>query len=207
MGTIVPKMGTRSKQPKNLVRALFSPVQLRVLALLFGQPDEKFYGRQIIDAAGSGRGAVQRQLEKLTEAGVINRFVSGNRIFYQANRDSPIFDELRRIILKTVGVVEPLARVLKPHRKRIEVAFIFGSVARGHDTAKSDIDLMIIAHDVAYGEVFSDLHIAERTLRRPVNPTLMSPAEWAEKKAQGNSFVKKIIQQPKLFVFGAEHDL
>jgi predicted nucleotidyltransferase len=132
---------------------------------------------------------------------------SGNRKLYQANRQSPIFGELHGLIVKTIGLVEPLRQALKPYGSEIDVAFVYGSVAKGEDTAKSDIDLMIIGNDLAYSELYAALQKAEKSLLRPVNPNLMTKIEWAQKRTGKNSFVDKISQQPKLFVFGTEHEL
>jgi predicted nucleotidyltransferase len=199
-------MGTK-EQSAGLAGALFSHVQLRVLSLLIGQPDRSYQVTEVIELAGSGRGAVQRELEKLADAGILNLSVSGNRKIYQANRQSPIFEELHGLILKTVGLLEPLRKALKPYRPKIDVAFVYGSVAKGKDTAKSDVDLMIIGHELAYSEAYAALQKAEKILLRPVNPTLMTSIEWKQKLAHRNPFVSKILQQPKLFVFGTDNEL
>jgi predicted nucleotidyltransferase len=199
-------MGTK-EQSAGLAGALFSQVQLRVLSLLIGQPDRSYQVTEVIALAGSGRGAVQRELEKLADAGILNLSVSGNRKIYQANRQSPIFEELHGLILKTVGLLEPLRKALKPYRPKIDAAFVYGSVAQGKDTAKSDIDLMIIGHELAYSEAYAALQKAEKILLRPVNPTLMTSIEWKQKLAYRNPFVSKILQQSKLFVFGTENEL
>jgi predicted nucleotidyltransferase len=200
-------MGRKPKRNTGLAGTLFSRVQLRVLALLFGQPDRAFHASEIIRLAGSGSGAVQRELEKLANSGILLVTESANRKLYQTNRQSPIFDELHGLIAKTVGLVEPLRDALKPFAESIDVAFVYGSVARGRDTAKSDIDLMIVGRELAYSPVYAALQKAEKVLRRPVNPNLMTPAEWKRKRADKGSFVSKIVQQPKLFVIGSEDEL
>ena len=200
-------MGRNPTATAGLASALFSRVQLRLLSLFFRQPDRAFNGSELIRLAGSGTGAVQRELEKLTSAGILSVTLSGNRKFYRANRQSPVFNELHGLILKTVGLVEPLRQALEAFRSNIEVAFVYGSVARGQDTAESDIDLMIIGNELAYGETYAALQNAEKALLRPVNPSLMTPAEWKRRFADKNGFVRKVFQQPKLFVFGAENEL
>jgi predicted nucleotidyltransferase len=195
------------KRNTGLAGTLFSRVQLRVLALLFGQPDRAFHASEIIRLAGSGSGAVQRELEKLANSGVLLVTESANRKLYQTNRQSPIFDELHGLIAKTAGLVEPLRDALKPFAESIDVAFVYGSVAKGRDTAKSDIDLMIVGRELAYSLVYAALQKAEKVLRRPVNPNLMTPTDWKRKRADKGSFVSKIVQQPKLFVVGSEDGL
>jgi predicted nucleotidyltransferase len=189
------------------VGALFSRVQLRVLSLLLGQPDRAFHASEIIRLAGSGSGAVQRQLEKLGAVGIFTVTISGNRKLYQANRHSPIFEELHGLITKTVGLVEPLRKALKPFAEAIDVAFVYGSVAKGRDTAKSDIDLMIVGTELSYSPVYAALQKAEKTLLRSVNPNLITPGEWKRKRAEKGSFVRKVFEQPKLFILGSEHEL
>lgn len=200
-------MGRIPKRKTGLAGALFSRVQLRVLSLLVGQPDREFHASEIIRLAGSGSGAVQRELEKLADAGILLVTAAGNRKVYRANRKSPIFEELHGLIAKTTGLVEPLRHALKPFADAIDAAFVYGSVAKGQDTAKSDIDLMIVGKDLSYSLVYAALQKAEKNLRRPVNPNLMTVSEWRRKGQEKGSFVKKISEQPKLFVIGSEHEL
>ena len=199
-------MGTIAKLP-SLSGALFSRVQARVLGILFSQPDQELQLSEIIARAGSGRGAVQRELEKLTKAGLVAAVARGNRKMYRADRASPIFGELHQLILKTVGVIDPLRDALAAYRPLIASAFVYGSIAKGTDTAKSDIDVMIIGEGLAYGEVYAALQKAEGLLSRPVNPNLMTTDDWIRKARDKSPFVTKILNQPKLFVFGNEDEL
>jgi predicted nucleotidyltransferase len=199
-------MGTQH-QPAGLAGALFSQVRLRVLGLLIGHPEQGYQLTEVIRLVGSGRGAVQRELESLTKSGILNLVATSNRKVYRANRESPIFEELHRLILKTVGLLEPLKTALGRYKSNIDVAFVYGSVAKGEDTAKSDIDLMILGHDLAYDQIYGALQKAEKLLLRAVNPNLMTMMEWREKLLSKNAFVTKIIGQPKLFIFGTENEL
>lgn len=190
-----------------LADALFSGVQQRLLALFFGQPDRSFYTNELLRLTGTGRGALQRELERLTSSGLINMHAIGNQKHYQANRAAPIFAEVRGIVLKTFGLVKVLQSTLADLGDRIQVAFVFGSVAKGTDTAASDIDLLVVSEDVAYGELFERLSAAESVLGRKVNPALYSPAELARKQRDDNHFVTRVLAQPKLFLKGGEDDL
>lgn len=203
----MPRMGMIQATSTGLAGALLSRVQMRVLHLLIGNPDRSFHASEIIRLADSGSGAVQRELKKLAAAGIVVVTSSGNRKLYQANRQSPIFEELYGIIVKTVGLVEPLKRALKPFRAGIELAFVYGSVARGTDTAKSDVDLMILGQDLSYSDIFAVLQKAERSLLRSVSPTLMTVEEWKQKVERGNSFVANVLKQPKIFIAGTEDEL
>lgn len=199
-------MGTTDSSA-GLASALFSRVQLRVLGLFLGAPSRTYQVREVIKLVGSGRGAVQRELKKLTAAGILIASTTGARKTYQANLQSPIHDELSSIILKTVGLREPLRKALKKFAPNISLAFVYGSIAKGKDTAKSDIDLMIIGDGMAYSEIYGALQKAEKSLARPINPNLMNLTEWKKKAESKNPFVGKIIQQPKLYIVGTEDEL
>jgi predicted nucleotidyltransferase len=187
--------------------ALFSNVQGRVLALIFGHPDRSFYASEIVRNVRSGTGAVERELSRLQHSGLVSVERIGNQKHYRANRQSPIFEELRSLILKTVGLTEPLKESLEPYSEKIKVAFVYGSVAKGTDTARSDIDLMVIGEDLTYPDLYAGLQKAESALQREVNPTFLSLEDWRRKVAQKNPFITKINAQPKIFIFGSEGDL
>lgn len=192
--------------PSGLAGALFSTVQQRVLALIFGAPQRDFSTSEIIRAVGSGTGAVHRELARLASSGLVTVADVGNQRRYRANRASPVFKEVRGLIVKTVGLVSPLQEGLIQYADRIRCAFVYGSIARGGDTSKSDIDLMVLADDLAYAELYGSLEGAERKLGRKINPNLMTPADW-RRKLKDRSFVRRVAEQPKLFVLGSEDDL
>lgn len=203
-GMIVPEMGKKPQARKGgLAAALFTPVQQRVLGLLFAQPERQFQSAEIIRLAGSGTGAVHRQLQRLEAAGLLEVKRLGNQKHYQARRDSPIFPELHGLVVKTVGVVEPLRSALAPLARQIQVAFVYGSVAKGSDYAGSDLDLLVISDELAYPDVYSALQPAERIVGRKVHPTLLTRAEWERKLARRDSFAARVASQPRLFVIGS----
>ncbi len=156
---------------------------------------------------GIGSGAVQRELARLAESHLVTVRMVGTQKHYQADPSSPIYHELCGIILKPAGLAEPLRDALQPFVDRIRAAFIYGSVAQGADTAKSDIDLMLICENLSYADVFKALQAAEARLSRPINPTLYSPAEWAKKGKAENGFAAKVAKRPKLFLMGTDQDL
>jgi predicted nucleotidyltransferase len=190
-----------------LSNALFSKVQQRVLALIFGRPERSFYTSEIIRNVGSGTGAVERELSRLENSGLVSVERIGNQKHYRANRQSPIFEELRSLVLKTIGLAQPLRESLAPYSDKIRTAFVYGSVANGMDTARSDIDLMVIGQDLAYPDLYAGLQKAETALHRQVSPNFLSPEDWRRKLAQKNPFITKISAQPKSFIFGSEDDL
>jgi len=201
-------MGTkRSETSPGLAGALFTPVQQRVLGLLFGQPGRIFQSADLIRLAKSGTGAVHRQLQRLVASGWITATRVGNQKHYQANADCPAFEELRSLIAKTVGLVEPLRRALEPLSSGIRVAFIYGSIAKGRDTADSDIDLLVIGDGVEYPEVFAALQAAEKEFGRSINPNVFTTQDWRARSEQQDSFATRISTQPRLFVIGSENDI
>src|SRR6478672_3733004 len=191
----------------SLSNALFSKVQQRVLALIFGHPERSFYTSEIIRDVHSGTGAVERELMRLERSGLVSVERIGNQKHYRANRASPIFEELKSLVIKTVGLAEPIRKALEPHADRINAAFVFGSVAKGTDTAQSDIDLMVIGDELSYAELYGSAQQAENALHRKINPTFLSPDGWKKKVSQKSSFVNKLSAQPKIFIFGSEKDL
>lgn len=200
-------MGTNNKTANGLGEALFSKTQRQIFGLLYGQPDKTFYANEIVRFAGVGIGTVQRELEKLSGVGLLTVKKIGNQKHYQANRQSPIFEELRGIVLKTFGVADLLSQSLEDMRTKIRAAFIYGSVAKGTDTANSDIDLMVISPALSYAEIFPLLTEAEEKLERNVNLSLYTREEIQAKMAADNNFVKKVLEQPKVFLIGTEDDL
>lgn len=209
MGMIVPEMGTRTGSPSStgLAGALFTPVQQRVLTLLFGQPGRRFQSAEFIRMAAAGTGAVHRQLQRLAQAGLVTVTREGNQKYYQANPESPIYSELHGLVIKTAGIVEPLRRALDPLADRIRAAFVFGSLAKGRERADSDVDVLIVSDELSYSEVYEALLRAEQVLSRPINPTVVAGAEWKQKASAGDSFVKRISAQKKLFIIGSEDAL
>lgn len=199
MGDNIPHMGHVST---SLSEALFTGVQQRVLGLLFGQPDRSFYGNELLRLTGTGKGALQRELGKLVSSGLITMTAIGNQNHYQANRQAPIFEELRGIVLKTFGLADVLREALQPLGSRIRVAFAYGSVAKGTDTASSDIDVMVVGEGIAYGELFEQLTAAESRLGRKVNPTLYTVKELKRRIAEDSHFITRVLEQPKIFLIG-----
>ncbi len=208
LGIIIPDMGTKeAPHATGLADALFSGVQQRVLALLFGQPDRRFQSAELIRLARSGTGAVHREVSRLAQAGWVVVSRSGNQKHYQANRSCPAFPELYGLVMKTVAVVEPLRQALSRRSKDIRAAFVYGSIAKRTDKAGSDVDLMVISDRLRYPDLLEILEPVEAVLARPISPTVMSAAEWRRKRATEDSFAARISSQPRVFVIGSDDDL
>ncbi len=196
----MPNMGTYTD-------ALFSKTQQRVLAVLFGQPQRSFYANEIIALAGGGSGAVQRELAKLADAGLIKSQRIGNQKHYQVNADAPIYAELRSIVVKTFGLADVIRAALVDIGPQIELALVYGSVAKGNEHAASDIDLMVVGEQISHAQLLAALLPAQQTLGRPINPTLYTAAEFAQRVMEGRSFMTRVLEQPKIFVKGNEDDI
>jgi len=192
---------------KSLADALFTKTQQRVLRVLFGEPDRSFYTLELIRTSGTGAGAAQRELAKLEASGLVVTRRIGHQKHYQADPTSPLFTELRSIILKTVGMAEPLRAALKPLASAIRAAFVYGSVAKSEDRSGSDIDLMIVSDSLTYAEVFGALERAAKSLARPINPTVYTQAEFSKRSRAENAFVTRVLEQPKIWLIGSADDL
>ena len=198
-------MGPHENPP--LADVLFSKVHQRLLALLFGNPQRSFYGNELIELANSGKGAVQRELERLSAVGLLTVSRRGNQKHYQVNTDAPIYAELRGLVLKTFGLADVLRAALAPLSPAIEAAFVYGSIARQDDTASSDIDLMVISTTLTHGELFAALEEASVALGRTINPTVYSPEELRTRIRENNSFVVRVLDQPKIWILGGADEL
>jgi predicted nucleotidyltransferase len=202
-------MGTRKTTSEGaavrlggIADALFSKGQQRVLGILFGNIARTFYANEIIARAGAGTGAVQRELARLEAAGLVTVQRIGNQKHYQANAASPVFAELRALVMKTSGLADVLLEVLAPMTEQIDAAFVFGSVARCEDIASSDVDVMVVSDALTYAELFAALESAAPRLGRPVSPTLYSRDELTGRLTAGNAFARQVMEGPRIWLIG-----
>lgn len=208
MGMIIPTMGMKKTKPATgLADALFSATQQRVLARFFGHPERSYYASELISMTGGGSGAIQRELAKLEQTGLIVAERRGSQKHYKANSRSPLYEELCGIVRKTFGLAGPLRAGLEPYADRIKAAFVYGSVARRQDTASSDIDLVIISDQLDFATLAESLISLEQTLNREVNPIIITTNEFIRRRGEPDGFVPRILKQPKLWILGGEGDL
>ena len=186
--------------------SLFGHTRSAVLRMLYSHAGQEFYLRQLVRAVGSGHGALQRELKRLTDMGLIVRRSQGNQVLFQANAQSPIFPEIKSLITKTVGIHDVIRSSLASLGSEIQIAFVYGSVARQQERANSDVDLMVVGN-APFGEVVSALAPAQRTLGREINPTVFAVDEFRSKLASGNHFLSRVMNEKKLFVLGTENEL
>ena len=216
MGNISPTLSSRPARrraavsradaPTSLADALFTTTQQRVLALLFGQPSRSFFASELIGLTGSGSGAVQRELKRLSSSGLVTVKRIGRQKHYQANPDCPVFEELCALVRKTVALVEPIRQALAPLAEHIALALIYGSVVKGTDTASSDIDLLIVADDMTLEALYSALAPVESSLDRKIGPTLYTTKEFESRRAAGNPFLSRVLEGEHLVLIGREDD-
>ncbi len=180
---------------------LFGQTRGRILALLFGRPDQSFYIRQIARETRTSAGSVQRELEALANVGLIQRTDSGHQVYYQANHNHPVYPEIHALVAKTVGVFQLIRAALAPLADRISQAFVYGSLASGNENAQSDVDLMIVG-EVRLDEVLAQLAPVEPRIGRPINPTLYSLSDFKTKIDNGNHFLRSVMQGQKVFLIG-----
>ena len=193
-------------KPKALAEWLFPRVRRQVLGLLLTGPEQRWHLREIVRRTDCALGTVRRELEGLAAAGIVTRNRDGNRVYYQANTVCPIHAELRGMMLKTVGLADVLRDALAPLAGKIAVAFVYGSIAGGGAGPESDVDVLVVGR-VTFAEVALALGPAQDSLRREVNPTVYSRAEFRRKAEAGHHFVLSVLKGPKILLVGAEDEL
>ena len=206
MSTIVPVMRTTQPTSVDPGELLFGSTRRRVLGWLLGHADEQYYLRQIARHAGVAVGAVQRELELLTSAGLLRRTVQGRQVYFQANREAPIFPELQGLFAKTSGLADILRDALASLGNQIVVAMVFGSAGRGELRASSDIDLLIVG-TATFQDVVGALAGAQERLGRDINPTVFPPSEFRAKVLAHQHFLTTILKEPLLFIAGGNDEL
>jgi len=191
-----------TKQP---IDFLFSPYRRQVLALLLLRPDERFHVRELERLTGISAGSLHRELKAMSEAGLLIRGQQGNQVLYQADRSCSIFEELASIFRKTIGLGSELTTALEPIADRIDVAFVFGSMASGKQHAKSDLDICVLG-EVELLDVVKAIGSLQESLQREINPVVMSAKQFASDLANQERFAERLVAEPKIFVIGDENE-
>jgi DNA-binding transcriptional ArsR family regulator len=186
--------------------ALLPKTRQGILAAMFVQPDKSWYASELARRMKVPSSSLQRELRDLTKAGILSSHRQGQMAYYQANADSPVFPDIRGLLLKTAGLVDVLANDLKPVSSKVRFAFVFGSIASGREKSDSDIDLMVVGR-VSPAELALPLRRTREVLGREINPTVYTPAEFDRKRASKDHFLKTVLTKPKLFVIGSKDDL
>ena len=195
-------MGSQTSDPLSL----FGRTRQTLLALLYSRADEEHLQESLIQLAGLGRGTVQRELDFLARAGVVRRTRRGRQVYFQANAQSPIYAELRGLVVKTSGVADVLRGALAQLSARISVAFVYGSVAKGSERRGSDVDLMVIG-EASFAEVSEVLGEAQKTIGREVNPSVYTVRDFGAKVKAKNHFLRTVLRAEKIFLIGDGDEL
>ncbi|RBW48593.1 transcriptional regulator [Marinobacter sp. F3R11] len=212
LGIELPKMGFKSavsmpavKTSKctGLADALFSQTRQKVLRLFFAREERDFSIKELIEQAEAGSGAVQRELARLVDSGLVQVTLQGSQKRYRVNPDSPVFPELSSLVSKLLGPEQQVADALNSISDKIDLALIYGSVAKKTDHANSDIDLMLVSDSLTLEEVFEALEPAEAKLSRTINPTLYKQEEFEKRRANNNPFLRKVLDGQYILLKGS----
>jgi DNA-binding transcriptional ArsR family regulator/predicted nucleotidyltransferase len=187
--------------------ALLPKTRQGILAATLVQPEKAWYASELAQRLGVPSSSLQRELHDLGEAGILKTHRQGRMVYYQANRDSPVFADLRGLLLKTAGLVDVLAQALKPVAAQVITAFVYGSMAAGNEESDSDIDLMIVGDKVFPQDLALPLRRARESLGREINPTVYSLEEFERKGATNDPFLRQVLDKPRLMVLGNEYEL
>lgn len=190
----------------NISSALFTDSQSRLYVWLFGQPDRAYHLNELRRLTGLGSASLQRELNRLATAGLVDAQAVGNLRRFQANPQSPVYAELVTLTRKTLGTVPVLRDALQPLQPNLQSAWVYGSVAKQTDTASSDIDVMLVGHDLLLSQVLATLEPAEAQLGRKINPSCYSPQEFERRRAEPDSFFNRVLSQPTLLLTGNVHE-
>lgn len=191
---------------RNAIDALLPKTRQGILAATLLQPEKAWYASELARRMGVPSSSLQRELRDLEEAGILKTHRQGRMAYYQANIDSPVFPELRGLMVKTAGLVDVLADAVAPLARKLRVVFIYGSIAAGHEDTASDIDLLVIGN-VSPVDLAVPLRKAKEALGRDINPSIYTPSEFAKKRAATDHFLTRVLDKPKLFVLGDQYEL
>jgi DNA-binding transcriptional ArsR family regulator len=187
-----------------LPEILSSRVRAEIFRLLFGLNEKELHLREMERQTALSLGTVRQDLQKLVKLDLVKTRRDGNRLYYRANTEHPLYPEIRNLVLKTAGLVEIFKSALD--REGIEVAFIFGSLASSKERAESDVDLMVIG-PIGLRTLSSWLSGVSELIGREINPHTLSVEEFRRRKQEGNHFLTNVLESPKLFIIGNENDL
>jgi predicted nucleotidyltransferase len=193
------------RAPSILDELLTSRTRGRLLTIFLTHPGEEYFLRELVRYAGLSLRAVQHELARLERLELVQSRRHGQHKYYRANEHHPLFADLKRIVYKTTGLGDVLREALEPI-KGIQVAFIYGSIAKGNERPTSDVDLLLIGTADA-DNLHEGIRRAEETLGREVSYVTMSPAEWRERRALRDAFMAEVARSPKIFLIGDERTL
>jgi len=183
---------------------LSSRVRAEIFRLLFGLDKREVHLREMERQASLSLGTIRQDLQKLVKLDLVMTRRDGNRLYYRANIEHPLYQDIRKLVLKTAGLVEIFKSVLDC--EGVEVAFVFGSLASSREKAASDVDLMVIGA-IGLRALSNWLSGVSEQIGREVNPHTMTREEFRRRKEKGDHFLSNVLESPKLFIIGSENDL
>ncbi|MDO8933239.1 MAG: helix-turn-helix domain-containing protein [Rhodocyclaceae bacterium] len=190
----------------SLASQLLGSTRSAVLGVLFLHPETALHVRELARVTGASPGSLHRELRALAELGLLERGEAGRQVYYRANRACPVFEELAGLLRKTSGLADVLRDALAPLADRIAAAFVYGSVAAGREGPRSDVDVMVLGK-AGFADVVAALAPVQEVLRRAVNPTVMTPAEFAKRCKASDGFATTLLREPKIWLIGDDHEL
>jgi len=199
-------MNRESVGTHSLARLFPNRAVLDVLALILLNPDRQFYQREVAERTEATVLQVQRALRRIEDAGLVEKIRRGNHVYYSARRDHPVHEELKRMLIKTVSLGDRLREGLRPYGDSIRLAFVYGSIAAGTDTAASDVDLLIVG-DLPARKAAGILGPLGRELNREFNPIVYPVEEFRSKAQRDNRFIREIVSGPKIWLIGSDDEL
>jgi predicted nucleotidyltransferase len=190
----------------SLSSALFTSSQSQVLGWIFGHSEREFHFSELLRLTQLSSASLQRELNRLSESGIVNSKKFGNLRIFKANQKSPVYQELHSLVKKTLGIDHEISLALVPLHQNLEHALIYGSVAKNTDTASSDIDLMLVGKNLRLSKILDLLTPVESKIGRKINTTCYTPKEFESRRAERTSFVNKVLALPTIVVYGAAID-
>lgn len=186
---------------KSTLDTLFSRTRQAVLSAFLLRPEKSWYLSDLARHIGVSPSSLQRELASMVQGDLLTSRKDGKRVYYRVNKDCPIVEELQSIFVKTAGIADVVKASLRKHGAAIDIAFIYGSIARAEELSVSDVDLMLIG-DVALAELVPGLNRVEKVLEREVNPTIYSPDEFSRRDREGDTFIKTVLSEKMIFLKG-----
>jgi len=189
----------------SVAHQLLGQTRSAVLSALLLRPESSLHVRELARLTGDSAGSLHRELRMLAGLGLLTRHEVGRQVHYRANEASPVFPELAGLLRKTAGIADVVRDALEPLGHKVELAFVFGSVAAGAERATSDVDVMVLG-SAGFGDVVRALSPAQTALGREVNPTVMTTRDFAQRCASGDGFARSVAKGARLWLVGGEDD-
>jgi len=188
-----------------LAEILSSKIRAEIFRLLFGTSVEELHMREIERRSGYAIGTIQTELKKLLRLDLVKKRKDGNRLYYRANKENPLYPDIRSLVLKTIGLGDILKNVLRQDSD-ISIAFVFGSIARHEEMAGSDVDLMVIGK-LGLRKLTGMLSGVSEQIGREINPHVLSVEDFIKRRTNREHFITQVLEAPRIFIIGNENDL